>query len=102
MGPVRTSGLWGLGADEFSMRGSPCVSASVCKQGGMSDTVCCRVAGKQYPGVCFGPSECVARGATYDDPVAGDEEERRKALLRGLAIAGVAIGLMYMTVNQKK
>jgi hypothetical protein len=102
MAPVRTPGLWGLGADEFSMRGSPCVDAGVCKQGGMADTVCCRVAGKQYPGFCLGPSECVARGATYDEPAAGDDAERRRALVRGLAIAGVVIGLVYLTVNPKK
>lgn len=85
------------------MRGSPCIDASVCAEGGITDTVCCRVLGKELPGVCYRPDECAARGAEYDQPTARqDGEERRKAIVRGAALALVAIGLLYMTTKPRQ
>jgi hypothetical protein len=100
--------MWGLSGvpvgTSFSMRGAPCVNASVCVQGGVADTVCCRVGGSQYPGVCIGATECAAQGQEHD-PSAGlpggppTGEDRADVMLKGAVLGAVAIGLVFLALK---
>ncbi len=100
--------MWGLSGEPakgtFSMRGAPCVKASVCIEGGRDDTVCCRVAGAEYPGFCLPPTECSAKGAQYDPPAKlpaqlGPEETRADVMLKGAVLGAVAIGIVFLTLQ---
>lgn len=103
--------MWGLsGVPEgtsFSMRGAPCVDASVCVKGGRDDTVCCRVAGAQYPGVCLGPTECAAQNRPYDSPASLPDgtptgEDRASVMLKGAVLGAVAVGLVFLALKSGK